>query len=209
MTEKPPNTTTDAGIPAASDEHSLTVGPNGPILLQDHYVIQKMAQFNRERVPERVVHAKGGAAHGFFEVTADVTQYCKADFLSQVGKRTPVFLRFSTVAGELGSADTVWGVEGAEMVRLAYTLRSQDDDFGQPGTLWRNVLSETDRDHLVSNIVGHATTKVSPEIQRRVVQYWTNVDTDLGARVAAGLRGDSSNGRAADAPVGTGVSTGL
>ena len=70
--QQPPRTTTDAGIPAASDEHSLTVGPDGPILLQDHYVIQKMAQFNRERVPERVVHAKGGGAHGFFEVTEDV-----------------------------------------------------------------------------------------------------------------------------------------
>jgi catalase len=103
---KEPITTTDAGIPAASDQHSLTVGPNGPILLQDHYLIQKMAQFNRERVPERVVHAKGGGAHGFFEVTADVTQYTKAAFLNKVGKKTPVFLRFSTVAGELGSADT-------------------------------------------------------------------------------------------------------
>src|SRR3954466_14769093 len=92
--KKPPPTTTDAGIPASSDEHSLTVGPDGPILLQDHYVVQKMAQFNRERVPERVVHAKGGAAHGFFEVTEDVSQFCKADFLSQVGKQTPVFLRF-------------------------------------------------------------------------------------------------------------------
>ena len=102
----PPTTTTDAGIPAASDEHSLTVGADGPILLQDHYTIQKMAQFNRERVPERVVHAKGGGAHGFFEVTEDVTQWCKADFLSEVGKKTPVFLRFSTVAGELGSPDT-------------------------------------------------------------------------------------------------------
>jgi catalase len=105
--EQRPTTTTDAGVPATSDEHSLTVGPDGPILLQDHYLIQKMAQFNRERVPERVVHAKGGGAHGFFEVTEDVTQYTKADFLSQVGKKTPVFLRFSTVAGELGSADTV------------------------------------------------------------------------------------------------------
>jgi catalase len=99
-------TTTDAGIPASSDELFLTVGPNGPILLQDHYLIQKMAQFNRERVPERVVHAKGGGAHGYFEVTADVTQFTKAKFLSSVGKRTPVFLRFSTVAGELGSPDT-------------------------------------------------------------------------------------------------------
>jgi catalase len=101
-----PRTTTDAGIPAASDEFSLTVGPNGPILLQDHYLIQKMAQFNRERVPERVVHAKGGGAHGFFEVTEDVTQWCQADFLKP-GKRTDMFIRFSTVAGELGSADTV------------------------------------------------------------------------------------------------------
>ncbi len=103
---KGPPTTTDAGIPAPSDEHSLTVGAGGPILLQDHYLIQKMAQFNRERVPERVVHAKGGGAHGFFEVTADVTPWTKAKFLEKKGKKTPVFLRFSTVAGELGSADT-------------------------------------------------------------------------------------------------------
>lgn len=100
-------TTTDAGIPASSDEHSLSVGPNGPLLLQDHYLIQKMAQFNRERVPERVVHAKGTGAFGYFEVTADVTRWTSAAFLNKVGKRTPVLLRFSTVAGELGSADTV------------------------------------------------------------------------------------------------------
>src|SRR3954470_16958626 len=102
-----PPTTTNAGIPVQSAEHSLTVGERGPILLHDHYLIEKMAQFNRERVPERVVHAKGGGAHGFFEVTEDVTQWCKAAFLSEVGKRTRVFARFSTVAGERGSADTV------------------------------------------------------------------------------------------------------
>jgi len=108
MTEqRPPATTTDAGIPAPSDEHSLSVGADGPLLLQDHYLIQKMAQFNRERVPERVVHAKGGGAHGFFEVTEDVTQWTRAGFLSRVGDQVPVFARFSTVAGELGSADTV------------------------------------------------------------------------------------------------------
>jgi catalase len=101
-----PFTTTDAGIPAASDEHSLTVGPDGPILLQDHYVIQKMAQFNRERVPERVVHAKGGGAFGRFECFEDVSQYTRAG-LFRKGARTDVLLRFSTVAGELGSADTV------------------------------------------------------------------------------------------------------
>jgi catalase len=106
MTDTPVVTTTDAGIAAASDEHSLTVGPDGPILLQDHYLVEKMAHFNRERVPERVVHAKGGGAHGYFEATEDSSQWCKASFL-QKGTRTDVFARFSTVAGELGSADTV------------------------------------------------------------------------------------------------------
>jgi catalase len=105
--QAPPVTTTDAGIPAASDEHSLTVGPEGPIVLQDHYLIQKMQAFNRERVPERVVHAKGSGAFGFFEVTTDVRKWTKAAFLNSVGKRTPLLLRFSTVAGEQGYADTV------------------------------------------------------------------------------------------------------
>lgn len=104
MTDRP-RTTTDSGTPAPSDEFSLSVGPNGPLLLQDHYLIQKMAQFNRERVPERVVHAKGGGAHGFMEITEDVSQFTKAG-LFQKGARTDLFLRFSTVAGELGSADT-------------------------------------------------------------------------------------------------------
>jgi catalase len=102
----PPTTTTDSGIPAASDDNSLTVGPAGPTVLHDAYVVQKMQHFNRERVPERVVHAKGSGAHGFFEVTEDVTPWTSAKFLSKVGRRTPVFARFSTVAGELGSADT-------------------------------------------------------------------------------------------------------
>ncbi len=107
MTDKNrPTTTTDSGIPAPSDEFSLTVGPQGPTVLHDHYVVQKMQHFNRERVPERVVHAKGTGAHGFFEVTEDVSQYTKAD-LFQPGRRTPVFLRFSTVAGEQGFPDTV------------------------------------------------------------------------------------------------------
>src|SRR5476649_176246 len=103
---KPPVTTTDSGIAAASDEYSLTVGPAGPVALHDHYVVQKMQHFNRERVPERVVHAKGSAAHGFFEVTEDVSEFTKAKVF-QPGATTPVFLRFSTVAGEQGSADTV------------------------------------------------------------------------------------------------------
>jgi catalase len=78
-------TTNASGAPVASDEHLLTVGPNGPTALQDAYVVQKMQHFNRGRVPERVVHAKGRAAHGFFEVAADVTQWTNAAFLSKVG----------------------------------------------------------------------------------------------------------------------------
>ncbi|WP_017556418.1 catalase [Nocardiopsis baichengensis] len=100
-----PYSTDDAGHPVPSDGLSQSVGPNGPLLLQDHFLIQKMAHFNRERVPERVVHAKGGGAFGELEVTEDVSKYTKAD-LFQKGKKTPLLLRFSTVAGELGSADT-------------------------------------------------------------------------------------------------------
>jgi catalase len=105
--KQPPTSTNDSGVPAASDDHSLTVGTTGPTVLHDAYTVQRMQHFNRERVPERVVHAKGTGAHGFFEVTEDVTQWTSAAFLSKVGKRTPMFARFSTVAGELGSADTV------------------------------------------------------------------------------------------------------
>lgn len=103
--QQTPYTTDNVGIPVESDEHSLTIGDSGPILLQDHYLIEKMAQFNRERVPERVVHAKGGGAYGTFRVTNDVSQYTKAA-LFQPGKNTEVLVRFSTVAGEQGSPDT-------------------------------------------------------------------------------------------------------
>ena len=98
-------TTTDAGIPVPSDEFSLTVGADGPILLQDHYLIEQMANFNRERIPERQPHAKGGGAFGRFEVTKDVSNYTKAAVF-QPGTKTDMLVRFSTVAGERGSPDT-------------------------------------------------------------------------------------------------------
>ncbi|MQA08000.1 MAG: catalase [Pseudonocardiaceae bacterium] len=103
-TERRP-TTTDAGIPVASDEHSLTVGPNGPILLQDHYLIEQMANFNRERITERQPHAKGAGAFGKFVVTNDVSAYTKAAVF-QPNTETDMMIRFSTVAGERGSPDT-------------------------------------------------------------------------------------------------------
>ena len=98
-------TTTDAGIPVSSDEHSLTIGPDGPILLQDHYLIEQMANFNRERVPERQPHAKGSGAFGQFEVTNNVSAYTRAAVF-QPGAKTDTLIRFSTVAGERGTPDT-------------------------------------------------------------------------------------------------------
>jgi len=128
MSDEQKRTTTDSGIPATSDEFSLTVGPQGPIALHDHYVVQKMQHFNRERVPERVVHAKGGGAHGFFEVTEDVTQFTRAAFLSAVGKRTPMFARFSTVAGEQGFPDTVRDPRG-----FALKFYTEEGNFDMVG----------------------------------------------------------------------------
>ncbi len=100
-----PPTTTDAGIPVASQEHSLTVGADGPVVLQDFYLIEQMANFNRERIPERQPHAKGGGAFGNFVVTHDVSAYTKAAVF-QPGAETRLVARFSTVAGERGSPDT-------------------------------------------------------------------------------------------------------
>ncbi|MEN3299513.1 catalase, partial [Pseudonocardia sp.] len=102
---KPTPTTTDAGIPVASDDHSLTVGPDGPVVLNDFYLIEQMANFNRERVPERQPHAKGGGAFGHFEVTGDVSAYTRAAVF-QPGSTVENLIRFSTVAGERGSPDT-------------------------------------------------------------------------------------------------------
>jgi catalase len=104
-TEPTKPTTTDAGAAVASDEHSLTVGADGPIVLNDHYLIEQMANFNRERIPERQPHAKGGGAHGHFKVTNDVSGYTRAAVF-QPGTKTDTLIRFSTVAGERGSPDT-------------------------------------------------------------------------------------------------------
>lgn len=99
--------TTTAGVPVADNQNSQTAGPRGPVLMQDYQLMEKMAHFNRERVPERVVHAKGAGAYGYFTVTGDISRYTRAKLFEKVGKRCEVFVRFSTVAGELGSADTV------------------------------------------------------------------------------------------------------
>ena len=96
---------TSFGTPVDDDQNSITAGTTGPVLLQDVHLIDKLAHFNRERIPERIVHAKGAGAFGYFEVTHDVSKFTKAKFLSEIGKRTEVVVRFSTVGGEKGSAD--------------------------------------------------------------------------------------------------------
>ena len=99
--------TTESGAPVADNQNSATAGVGGPLLLQDQHLLEKLARFNRERIPERVVHARGSGAYGYFEVTDDVTGFTRADFLNTVGKRTETFIRFSTVADSLGGADAV------------------------------------------------------------------------------------------------------
>jgi len=111
MTDKK-HLTTAAGAPVADNNNTLTAGPRGPALLQDFWLIEKLAHFDRERIPERVVHAKGSGAYGTFTVTHDITRYTRANIFSQVGKQTPLFLRFSTVAGERGAADAERDVRG-------------------------------------------------------------------------------------------------
>ncbi len=98
--------TTASGRPYYEHENSLTAGPRGPVLLEDYILHEKLAHFNRERKPERVVHAKGSGAYGTFTVTHDITRYTRAKVFSEIGKETSVFLRFSTVGGEKGSADS-------------------------------------------------------------------------------------------------------
>jgi len=101
-----PPITTASGIPVADNQNSVSAGRRGPLLLQDFHLIEKLQHFNRERIPERVVHAKGSGAYGTFTVTHDITKFTKAKLFSAIGKQTETFVRFSTVGGEKGSADT-------------------------------------------------------------------------------------------------------
>ena len=106
------NLTTTAGAPIADNQNSQTAGPRGPVLLQDYQLIEKLAHQNRERIPERVVHAKGWGAYGTLKITKDISKYTRAAIFSDVNKETPLLIRFSTVAGELGAADAERDVRG-------------------------------------------------------------------------------------------------
>jgi len=107
-----PGLTTNSGTPVDDNQNSITAGPRGPVLLQDYWLLEKLANFNRERIPERIVHAKGSAAHGTLTITHDISKYSKAAVFNRVGKQVPAFLRFSIVAGERGAADAERDVRG-------------------------------------------------------------------------------------------------
>jgi catalase len=111
-TKKHPNLTTNQGLPISDNQNSVTVGARGPALLEDFILREKITHFDHERIPERIVHARGAAAHGYFECTKPMAEVTKAAFLAEAGKRTDVFVRFSTVAGSKGSTDMARDVRG-------------------------------------------------------------------------------------------------
>ena len=104
--------TTAAGAPVVDNQNIQTAGPRGPALLQDVWLLEKLAHFDREVIPERRMHAKGSGAYGSFTVTHDITQYTRARLFAEVGKQTPLFARFTTVAGERGAADAERDIRG-------------------------------------------------------------------------------------------------
>src|SRR5216110_3605582 len=144
-----PRLTTASGIPIADNQNSISAGPRGPLLLQDMHLIEKLQHFNRERIPERVVHAKGSGAYGTFTVTHDITRYTKARIFSEIGKQTPMFARYSTVAGERGAADAERDIRGFAL--KFYTEEGNWDMVGNntPVFFFRDPLRFPDLNHAI------------------------------------------------------------
>ena len=141
--------TTTAGCPVVDNQNSMTAGPRGPQLLQDVWFLEKLAHFDREVIPERRMHAKGSGAHGTFTVTNDITKYSRAKIFSQVGKKTELFARFSTVAGERGAADAERDIRGFAI--KFYTEEGNWDMVGNntPVFFMRDPLKFPDLNHAV------------------------------------------------------------
>ena len=141
--------TTAAGAPVVDNQNIQTAGPRGPALLQDVWLLEKLAHFDREVIPERRMHAKGAGAYGTFTVTHDITRYTRAKIFSQVGKKTDMFVRFSTVAGERGAADAERDIRGFAM--KFYTEEGNWDLVGNntPVFFLRDPLKFPDLNHAV------------------------------------------------------------
>jgi len=176
-TPKAPVMTTSAGAPIADNQNSLTAGARGPVLLQDYQLLEKLAHQNRERIPERTVHAKGWGAYGTFTVTHDISRYTRARIFEEVGKKTELIARFSTVAGELGAADAERDVRGFAL--KFYTEEGNWDVVGNntPVFFIRDPLKFPDfihtqkrhpRTHLRSNTAAWDFWSLSPESLHQV-----------------------------------------
>src|SRR5690606_6407724 len=141
--------TTAAGAPVADNQNSLTAGPRGPMLLQDVWFLEKLAHFDREVIPERRMHAKGSGAFGTFTVTHDITRYTSAKIFSEIGKKTDLFMRFSTVAGERGAADAERDIRGFAV--KFYTEEGNWDMVGNntPVFFFRDPLRFPDLNHAI------------------------------------------------------------
>jgi catalase len=141
--------TTAAGAPVANNNNVLTAGARGPMLLQDVWYLEKLAHFNREVIPERRMHAKGAGAYGTFSVTHDITKFTKAKLFSEIGKKTEVFVRFSTVAGERGAADAERDIRGFAI--KFYTEEGNWDLVGNntPVFFIRDPLKFPDLNHAI------------------------------------------------------------
>lgn len=141
--------TTAAGCPVVDNQNSMTAGPRGPVLLQDVWLLEKLAHFDREVIPERRMHAKGSGAYGTFTVTHDITRYTRAKLFSQIGKQTELFARFTTVAGERGAADAERDIRGFAF--KFYTEEGNWDMVGNntPVFFLRDPLKFPDLNHAV------------------------------------------------------------
>src|ERR1700678_4382980 len=145
----PPHLTHATGAPVTDNLNIQTAGPRGPTLLQDIWLIEKLANFDREVIPERRMHAKGAGAHGTFTVTHDISRYTKAKIFAEIGKQTPMFARFSTVAGERGAADAERDIRGFAL--KFYTEEGNWDVVGNntPVFFFRDPLRFPDLNHAI------------------------------------------------------------
>lgn len=166
--------TNNVGAPVADNQNVMTAGPRGPMLLQDVWFLEKLAHFDREVIPERRMHAKGSGAYGTFTVTHDITQYTKAKIFSEVGKKTDLFLRFSTVAGERGAADAERDIRGVAM--KFYTEEGNWDLVGNntPVFFLKDPLKFPDLNHAVKR-----DPKTNMRSARNNWDFWTSLPESL------------------------------
>lgn len=183
--------TTVAGAPVENNQDSMTTGKRGPVMLQDVWLLEKLAHFHREIIPERRMHAKGSGAYGTFTVTHDITQYTKAAIFSEIGKQTKMFARFSTVAGERGAADAERDIRGFAL--KFYTEQGNWDMVGNntPVFFFRDALKFPDLNHAVKR--DPRTNMRSPNTNW---DFWTSLpESLLQVTIIMGDRGIPSSYR--------------